>query len=229
MSAQPVRAAARIDPRQVPVCRVDHHLPAVPDSALSAQALRQRFAQARAWQPEIRSEPPYLDRARTPAAVLVAVVAHAQPTVLLTQRTEHLSTHAGQIAFAGGRVDVGDADARAAALREAYEEIGLPSAAVEVLGELPPYLSGSAYDITPVVGLLPPGLVWQANPQEVSEVFEVPLAWLMNPAHHRLHQLTWQGVAREWFSMPYDEAGPSRYIWGVTAGILRNFYRYLSA
>lgn len=221
--------AARIDPRQVPVCRVDGHLPAVPDRALSVQALRDRFAQARPWQPEIRSEPPYIDRARAPAAVLLAVVAHPQPSVLLTQRTAHLRTHAGQIAFAGGRVDAGDADARAAALREAFEEIGLPSAAVEVLGELPPYLSGSAYDITPVVGVVAPGLVWQPNPHEVSDVFEVPLAWLMNPAHHRLHQLTWQGVAREWFSMPYEQAGQQRYIWGVTAGILRNFYRYLSA
>lgn len=163
------------------------------------------------------------------AAVLMPIVMRAEPTVLLTQRTSHLSTHAGQIAFPGGKVDETDADAVAAALREAEEEVGLAPQWLEVLGQLPLYTTGSAFMVTPVVALVRPGFSLQPNAHEVAEVFEVPLAFLMNPAHHRHHQVFWQGVQRQWLSMPYQDHAQDRFIWGATAGMLRNFYRFLSA
>ncbi len=221
------------DPRQVPVAGVDAHLPAVPAAAMQAQALRQRFAQAPVWQPEAREGPRFTDRAPAPAAVLVALVMHPRaPSLLLTERTTGLSTHAGQIAFAGGKVDAQDASAAAAALREAQEEVGLPPSHCEVLGELPQYITGTAFHITPVVALVQPGFVLQPNPSEVADVFEVPLAFLMNPANHRRHEVQWAGAQRHWWSMPYTDAqqgGTERFIWGATAGMLRNLYRFLSA
>jgi len=164
-----------------------------------------------------------------PASVLVPIVMREQPTILLTERTTHLSTHSGQIAFPGGKVDEEDADALATALREAREEIGLDPAFVQVLGVLPHYMTGSAFVITPVVALLEPGFVLTPNAHEVADVFEVPLEFLMNPAHHHRHAFEWQGVRREWFSMPYQDDRTQRFIWGATAGMLRNFYRFLSA
>ncbi len=164
-----------------------------------------------------------------PAAVLIAIVLRAQPTVLLTQRTPYLSTHSGQIAFPGGKVDESDHDATAAALREAEEEVGLPTSHVEVLGQLPIYTTGSSFLITPVVALVRPGFELRPNAFEVAEVFEVPLAFLMNPANHRHHNVHWQGAERHWLSMPYLDAGVERFVWGATAGMLRNFYRFLSA
>ena len=220
------------DPRQVPVLGVDAHLPAVDPAELQAAALRQRFLVPPAWQPELREEPRLLDRPVRAAAVLLAIVMHEQPTLLLTQRTAHLSSHSGQIAFPGGRVDAGDADASATALRETQEEIGLAVDAVQVLGQMPPYLTGSAYRVTPVVALVQPGFTLHPNADEVADVFEVPLAFLMNPAHHQRQAFEWQGQRREWFAMPYRDlnaGGTQRYIWGATAGMLRNFYRLLSA
>jgi len=164
-----------------------------------------------------------------PAAVLLPIVLRPEPTVLLTLRAQHLSTHSGQIAFPGGKVDDTDADAVAAALREAQEEIGLGAHFVEVLGQLPIYVTGSAFHVTPVVALISPDMVLRPNPFEVADVFEVPLAYLMNPAHHRHHRVDWQGVQREWLSMPYQDATTERFIWGATAGMLRNFYRFLQA
>ena len=163
------------------------------------------------------------------AAVLIPIVMRPEPTVLLTQRTEHLSTHSGQIAFPGGKLDEADADANAAALREAFEEVGLPADFVDVLGQMPLYTTGSAFLVTPVVALVRPGFTLQPNPYEVTDVFEVPLSYLMNPAHHRHHQLQWQGAQRQWLSMPYQEGHTERFIWGATAGMLRNFYRFLMA
>lgn len=117
----------------------------------------------------------------------------------------------------------------AAALRETHEEIGLSPDRVEVLGTLPLFVTGTAFTVTPVVGLIRPGFVLAPNPHEVDDVFEVPLAFLMNPAHHRLHAFSWQGVERRWYSMPYHDGVRERFIWGATAGMLRNFYRLLSA
>lgn len=217
------------DPRVVPVLSVDTHLPAVPGRELHPHALRQRFAAPPSFQPEIVAEKTILDRSPAPAAVLIPIVMRSEPTVLLTLRTAHLSTHSGQIAFPGGRVDAGDADAVAAALREAHEEVGLAAEFVDVLGQLPVYVTGSAFHVTPVVALVSPGFSLHPNPFEVADVFEVPLSFLMDPAHHRHHHVDWQGIQREWLSMPYQDQHQERFIWGATAGILRNLYRFLQA
>ncbi|MBK1683485.1 CoA pyrophosphatase [Rhodoferax fermentans] len=222
-------SAPAMDPRQVPVIQVDTHLPPVPAVRLQPDALRQRFLVPPVWQPELVAEKQFMDRAPMHAAVLIPIVMHTAPTVLLTQRTAHMSTHAGQIAFPGGKLDEEDVDAAAAARREAYEEVGLAPDGLEVLGQLPLYTTGSAFLVTPVVALVQPGFKVLPNAQEVSDVFEVPLSFLMDPAHHQHHQLLWQGVERHWLSMPYHDGLRERYIWGATAGMLRNFYRFLSA
>ena len=218
-----------IDPRQVPVSQVDTHLPAVPAANLLPQALRQRFLAPPLWHPELVAEKKFMDRAPMHASVLIAIVLRNEPTVLLTQRTSHLSTHAGQIAFPGGKLDDTDVDAAAAARREAFEEVGLAPDSMEVLGQLPLYTTGSAFMVTPVVALVRPGFTLHPNAHEVSDVFEVPLGFLMNPANHHHHQVLWQGVQREWLSMPYSDGAHERFIWGATAGMLRNFYRFLTA
>jgi 8-oxo-dGTP pyrophosphatase MutT (NUDIX family) len=217
------------DPRLVPVTQIDAHLGMVPNDALKPQALRQRFAAPPTWQPEFLTEKKFMDRLPMQAAVLVPIVMRSEPTVLLTQRTAHLSTHSGQIAFPGGKVDAADVDVVGAALREAHEEVGLTREYVEVLGQLPVYVTGSVFHVTPVVALVSPGFSLYPNPFEVADVFEVPLQFLMNPAHHRHHLVDWQGVQREWLSMPYQDGATERYIWGATAGMLRNFYRFLRA
>jgi 8-oxo-dGTP pyrophosphatase MutT (NUDIX family) len=221
------------DPRQIPVVSVDSHLPAVPLASLQPAALRQRFAAPPVWEPELLAEKKVLDREPMHASVLVPIVMRERPTVLLTERTMHLSTHSGQIAFPGGKADKEDADAFATALREAQEEVGLDPAFVDVLGVMPHYVTGSAFIITPVVALVQPDFTLTPNAFEVADVFEVPLEFLMNPAHHRHHVFEWEGVRREWFSMPYQDDSrehvTERFIWGATAGMLRNFYRLLSA
>jgi len=217
------------DPQQVPVFQVDTHLKAVSVSDLTPQALQARFAAPPLWKPELVRERKFMDRSPAHAAVLVGVVMRDEPTVLLTQRPSHMSTHAGQIAFAGGKRDEDDADAVATALREAHEEVGLDARHVQVLGVLPEYVTGSAFYVTPVVALISPAMTLQLNTHEVADAFEVPLAFLMNPAHHRWHRYEFQGVTREWLSMPYQEGEQLRFVWGATAGMLRNFYRFLSA
>lgn len=222
------------DPRTVPVAFVDSNLPAVAPAQLMAAALRARFAAPPSWEPEVRKEPRFADRMPAAAAVLIPIVQRSEPTVLLTQRTAHMSTHAGQVAFPGGRVDEGDASLAAAALREACEEVGLAAQFIEVLGNLPTYTTGTSFIVTPVVALVHPGFELTLNPHEVADAFEVPLAFLMNPAHHRRHRMAWDAASgqreqREWFSMPYQEGPHERFVWGATAGMLRNLYRFLSA
>lgn len=217
------------DPRKVPVVRVDTHLPAIDPAQLGAAALQQRFDAPRVWAPEFVEEPRFSDRTPTQASVLVAVVMRDEPMVLLTQRTAHLSSHSGQIAFPGGKQDATDPDLTSTALREAQEEIGLDAAYVDVLGTLPVYRTGSAYIVTPVVALLRDGFTFRRNVYEVDDIFEVPLAYLMNPANHRHHVVEFQGTPREWLSMPYQQGATERFIWGATASMLRNFYRFLSA
>jgi 8-oxo-dGTP pyrophosphatase MutT (NUDIX family) len=158
--------------------------------------------------------------ATKPAAVLVPVVDHAEPTVLLTTRTAELASHAGQIAFPGGKIDPGDQTPADAALREAQEEIGLSSALIEPLGYLDLYLTFSGFRILPTVARVKPGFTLAINPWEVTEAFEVPLAFLMSPANHQLRSREWKGIEREYYAMPYGD----RYIWGITAGIVRNLY-----
>jgi len=160
------------------------------------------------------------------AAVLVPVVDHGpEATVLLTQRNANLRSHSGQVAFPGGRIDAGDASAEAAALRETMEEIGLPGERVEVIGRLPDYVTGSGYRIAPVLSVVKPGFHLHLNPAEVDAAFEVPLSFLMDPANHHRQSRTLNEVRRYFYEMPFGE----RYIWGVTAGIIRTLYERLYA
>lgn len=221
-------ALPNFDPRLVPIVGIDSHLPKVSPQAMQPMAVAQRFARAHAWEPEMRAEPRISEREPVHASVLVPLVLRDdQLQVLLTLRTANLSSHSGQIAFPGGKADAQDSSAAATALREAQEEIGLDAHYVEVLGQFPLYTTGSAFMITPVVALVHPGFSVQPNPHEVADIFEVPLAFLMDPAHHRRHAVQWAGQRREWLSMPYTDATTERFIWGATAGILRNLYRFL--
>lgn len=166
------------------------------------------------------------DVAPLPAAVLVPLVARdGGLTVLLTQRTDHLARHAGQVAFPGGRIDEGDRGAVDAALREAEEETGLAREFVDPIGFLDTYLTSTAYAVVPVVGLVRPGFTLKLHDGEVADVFEVPLPFLMDPAHHERHSRDWQGKRRYYYAMPWRD----RYIWGATAGMIRNLYSLLYA
>lgn len=157
--------------------------------------------------------------------MLVPIVAHAQGlALLLTRRAAHLKFHPGQVSFPGGRVDAADSGPEAAALREAREEIGLAPERVELLGRLPEYLTGTNYRITPVVGIVTPPLALRPDPAEVEEVFELPLAVVLDPANHRRDAREWQGRTRQFFVIPHDK----HYIWGATAGMLVNLYRHLA-
>ena len=155
-----------------------------------------------------------------PAAVLIAVVDHPEPTVLLTQRTEHLSSHAGQIAFPGGKIDATDASPMDAALREADEEVGLKREFIEPIGYLDVYGTAFGFRILPTVARVKPGFELAINEYEVVDAFEVPLAFLMNPENHQIHTKEFRGIDRSYYAMPFAE----RYIWGATAGILRVLY-----
>jgi len=225
----PLSRLPNFDPRRIAVAGVDSHLPAVARSALQAPALRQRFSKPPLWAPEVAAEIRLTERPMMHASVLIPIIMREQPSLLLTQRTQHLSTHSGQIAFPGGKQDAADVDAVATALREAQEEVGLGPGWVQVLGTLPHYVTGSAFIITPVVALVQPGCKLRPNVNEVADIFEVPLEFLMNPAHHRRHVFEAEGLRREWFSMPYQDGNTERFIWGATAGMLRNFYRMLVA
>lgn len=155
-----------------------------------------------------------------PAAVLIPVVDRDEPMVLLTQRTAHLPQHAGQIAFPGGKIDSTDVTPLAAALREAKEEIGLDSNAVDPIGYLDVYMTTLGYRIVPVVARVRPGFALTLNPGEVEDTFEVPLSFMMELTNHQTHSREWQGMMRTYYAIPFGE----RYIWGVTAGIFRNLH-----
>ena len=160
------------------------------------------------------------ERPIRPAAVLIAVVEHDEPTVLLTQRAAHLNDHAGQIAFPGGKIDIADASPLDAALREAEEEVGLDRRLVEPFGYLPVYGTAFGFRILPTLAQVKPGFALTINQNEVENAFEVPLSFLMNPGNHQIHSREFRGLARSYYAMPFAE----RYIWGATAGILRVLY-----
>jgi 8-oxo-dGTP pyrophosphatase MutT (NUDIX family) len=163
--------------------------------------------------------------ALTPASVLVPIVARSEElTVIFTQRAAHLKDHSGQVSFPGGRAAPGDATPEATALRESREEIGLDSARVEVLGRLGEYHTRTGYRITPVVGIVTPPFELRADASEVEEIFEVPLAFLLDPANHQRHSREWQGTLRWFYAIPYRR----HYIWGATAGMLVNLSRQLA-
>jgi 8-oxo-dGTP pyrophosphatase MutT (NUDIX family) len=155
-----------------------------------------------------------------PAAVLIAVVDHPQPTVLLTQRAAHLHDHAGQISFPGGKIDPTDASPLDAALREAWEEIGLAREFIDPIGYLDLYGTGFGFRILPTVARVRPGFTLRISEDEVDDAFEVPLAFLMNAANHQVHSKEFRGIMRSYYAMPFAD----RYIWGATAGMLRVLY-----
>ena len=200
------RARGRLSPELAPDALDPAFAPARGDYVLNAPA----------------PEPHIVAKAR-PAAVLAPIVARpAEPTVLLTMRASHMRSHSGQIAFPGGKIDEGET-ALAAALREAQEEIGLEPRFVEPLGWLDPYLTGTGYRIMPLVAIVDPAFTPAINPHEVEDVFETPLSFLMDGANHQRQSREWQGSLRHFYAMPYGE----RYIWGATAGILRNLFERL--
>jgi 8-oxo-dGTP pyrophosphatase MutT (NUDIX family) len=192
---------------------------------LSANWLRQRFALGVHYEPETRGDG--LLR-RSPeeirsAAVLVPVVERDdQLTVLFTRRTAHLHDHAGQISFPGGRAEASESPLDTA-LRETEEEIGLARQHVEPLGELSEYVTVTGYRVTPVVGLVRPPFELAPDDFEVAEIFEVPLAFLLDPANHQRNSVVYEGLHRHYYAMPYGQY----YIWGATAGMLMNLYRFL--
>ena len=216
-----------LDPSRLPIDAIAGE-PAIDPALLTAHSLRARFARSRlAWEPEAPDEgfTRHSIKVRR-AAVLVPIVERpAGLNVLLTLRTDHLSSHAGQIAFPGGRTEELDSSPIETALRESEEEIGLHRRHVSIVGVLPDYLTGSAYRVAPVVALVKPPFDLMADPNEVAEIFEVPLAFLMNGMHHQRmsYELPGGEGRRHFYAMPYERF----FIWGVTAGILRNLFHFL--
>ncbi len=163
--------------------------------------------------------------ALTPAAVLVPIVLHPEaPTLLLTQRTAHLRDHASQISFPGGRIEPEDASVIHAALRETQEEVGLAANYIEVIGYLPEYRTSTGFSVTPVVAFVTPPFPLLPDPFEVAEVFEVPLAFLLDPANHQQHEVHWRGRLRQYYAMPYGDY----FIWGATAGMIMSLFRRMA-
>lgn len=166
---------------------------------------------------------PPTERTLQPAAVLLPIIRREEPTVLFTERTAHLSRHAGQVSFPGGRVQDSDLSLVETALRETKEETGIAASFVSVAGFLDPYETGTGFAILPVVGMLTPDFVLVPQPSEVAAVFEVPLAFLLDETNRQTHSREWQGVERKYFAYTYD----GHYIWGATAAILNGFAQRL--
>ena len=221
------------DPRKVPLEPRDPRARAVPREDLRPSALRERFANPPQWNPEALGDRGWVfDAPPREAAVLIPIVEREPgPTLILTERTAHLSKHAGEIAFPGGRRDPGDTGIVDTALRETEEEIGLGRALVEVIATLPEYHTGTGYRVTPVVGFVRSGFELRTDTGEVAHVFEVPLAFLMDPANHERRRVVHGEIDRHFHAMPWrcPTSGREHFIWGATAAMLRNLYLFLSA
>ena len=193
-----------------------------------ATALRDALERGHRQRPELIAgdvlEGEETGRGITPAAVLVAIVERVHPTVILTLRPETMRKHPGQISFPGGRIDPGDADEIAAALREAQEEIGLPPASVEVLGVADRYRTVTGFEVTPVLGIVPPDLPLTPHPGEVAALFEAPLHYLLDPEHQRVKTAEWRGRQRRYYEIEWE----GRRIWGATAAMIVNLSRRLA-
>ncbi|MBC3862952.1 CoA pyrophosphatase [Undibacterium jejuense] len=216
------------DPEILPILSVASEEP-LPHVRLTPDHLKQRFAQAPVWTPEIQMEESlFKDLSFRPASVLIPLVLRESGlTVLLTQRATSLNHHAGQISFPGGRFETSDVNPIETALRETEEEIGLSRKHIDILGNLPEYKTGTGYLVTPVVSLVHPPFDLITDPAEVAAVFEVPLAYLMNGQHHqrRVFQMPDGSGQRSFYAMPYEQ----HFIWGATAGMLRNLFHFLRA
>lgn len=227
-AGKPALTKLHFDPKILPIESLAGEA-AVLAEELSVARLRERFANPPRWDPETIEE--RLLRIRdgdpTRASVLMPLVQREHGlTMLLTERTIHLTDHAGQVSLPGGRAEPEDASAIDTALRETEEEIGLARRHVEVLGTLPDHFTGTGYRVTPVVGLVHPPFELKADPFEVEEIFEVPLAFLMDGMNHQRRSFDAPGVDRRTFyTMPYDRF----FIWGATAGMLRNLFHFLRA
>ncbi|MFT5644697.1 MAG: 8-oxo-dGTP pyrophosphatase MutT (NUDIX family) [Janthinobacterium sp.] len=218
-------ALVTFDPKQLPIDAVAGEA-ALDLERLTPQWLRGRFAAPPFWHPEA----PELWRmpvaVPTRASVLVPLILRDEGlSLLLTQRTLHLTSHPGQISFPGGRFEVGDTSAIDTALRETEEEVGLDRRHVDVIGTLPDYVTGTGYIVTPVIGLITPPFDLRADPSEVAEMFEVPLVFLMDGLNHQRLSVPFDGGRRSFYAMPYQRY----YIWGATAGMLRNLFHLLRA
>ncbi|QWE16110.1 CoA pyrophosphatase [Polynucleobacter sp. AP-Nino-20-G2] len=230
-----VAVPAGFDAQAIPIAQVCIGQSRVGEEYLQPLGIKSRFQNPPVWQPEITDENRHVIAADiiarrqaagkiTRAAVLIPLVLKTEGlSVLLTQRTDHLHDHAGQISFPGGRMDPEDLNPNETALRESEEEIGLHREGVEILGHLPQYLTVSGYSVTPVVGLVKPQAEYVLDAFEVADVFEVPLHFLMDPANHQVRVWESDQGSRRFYSMPYE----NRFIWGATAGMLRNLYHLL--
>lgn len=217
------------DPELLPIESVAGEIAVAPER-LTAEWLRNRFAAPPVWMPETFEERTMRQRAGAPvpAAVLMPLVVREEGlTMLLTQRTAHLHDHAGQVSLPGGRVDEVDTSAIETALRETEEEVGLHRRHIDVLGSLPDYYTGTGFRVTPVVGLVHPPFELRADPFEVAEIFEVPLSFLLNGENHQRRSVELPNVEgrRTFYTMPYQRF----FIWGATAGMLRNLFHFLRA
>jgi len=225
------RRIPQFDPQMVPIQHASLDAPSVDVGLLHPTALRSRFGQTKSWTPELTDESRQsIETMQTSgkriAAVLIPIVLQENHlSVLLTKRAEHLQDHAGQISFPGGRKEESDQTLQHTALREAHEEIGLAHHHVEPLGHLPDYFTVTGYQVTPIVGLVSSVDELVPDTNEVAEIFQVPLAFLMDPANHQIRE--WEGPngRRRFYAMPYE----SKFIWGATAGMLRNLYHFLRA
>jgi len=222
--ARPLGTFPGFDPRAQAWQAADQGLSAVGSQWLKPEPFRRLWSGIVDWKQE-DNQGDELDANRRQAAVLIPLVMRPEGLrVMLTQRTAHLTNHGGQISFPGGRVEADDATPVDAALREALEETGLPPSHVEVLGAMPEYATTSGFVVTPVVGLVNPGFELAPEACEVAEVFETPMEFLMNPVNHRLYEFTFpDGHVRHYFAMSWER----HFIWGATAGMLRNLYRTL--